>query len=178
MKRETLFHPRCRAAALFACAALFAATAAPAQAIENAAAPADTDEYALELDRYYIGAAPMLVLPQGGAEMRRVAGATIRGGIYLDEFLAAEFAAAWCEDVAMVYGGFLWHWWGYERLDPFFTIALADWIEKAAGPALGAGTFFHLDDHWSLRFDFSALSAVEHDCEMVYSLSLGIQRSW
>ena len=68
----------------------------------------DGDEYAMELDRWYAGASAVMALPQGGAHMRRVGGASARAGYYLDEFLSAEFEAAWCEDVAAVSGGFLW----------------------------------------------------------------------
>lgn len=138
---------------------------------------AEDEDDVFELDRWYAGAGATLVLPQGGGEMRRLGGATARFGYYVTEFWALDFAADWCEDHAAVSGGALWHWWGYERFDPFFTFGLRDWIETDAGPYGGAGAFYHLDDHWSLRFDFSAMLGVENG-EMVYSLCAGIQRSW
>ena len=137
----------------------------------------EEDEYAMELERWNAGAGAALLLPQGGSRLRRAGGAEAHVGYYMTEFWSAEVAAAWCENLAALSGGFLWHWWGYERLDPFFTFGLRDWIDKDCGPYGGAGTFWHLDDHWSLRFDASGMFAIEHP-GMAYSLSLGIQRSW
>lgn len=130
-----------------------------------------------ELDRLYAGGGATLALPQGGGATRRLGGATLRAGYYLTEFWALEVEAAWLEDVAAVSGGALWHWWGYERLDPFFTFGLRDYVERDCGPCAGVGAFWHLDDHWSLRADASAMLGVEA-CAMLYSLTFGIQRSW
>ena len=137
----------------------------------------EEDEYAMELERWSAGAGATLLLPQGGSRLRRAGGAEARVGWCLSEFWTAEVSAAWCEDMCAVSGGFLWLWWGYERLDPFFTFGLRDWIDRDCGPYGGAGAFWHIDDHWSLRFDASAMYALEHP-GMAYSLSLGVQRSW
>ena len=141
-----------------------------------AATASDYDE-ACGFDRCYAGGAATLALPQGGGPVRRLGGASARAGFYLTEFWAVEAEAAWLENVAAVSGGALWHWWGYERLDPFFTFGLRDFIERDCGPCGGAGAFWHLDDHWSLRCDASAMLGVQEGA-MVYSLSLGVQRSW
>lgn len=137
---------------------------------------AESDSF--ELDRWYAGAGAALVLPQGGAGFDRVAGALVNAGFYMNEFWALEVEGAWCENRSAVAAGFLWHWWGYERIDPFFTFGACDWIDTDFGPRGGLGTFYHLDDHWSLRFDSTATMGVSQGCNFLYQFSLAIRRSW
>ena len=84
----------------------------------------------------------------------------------------------------------LWHlqgWslygdlFGYSRFDPFFTAGARGWIGGSGGrvgPAAGVGTFWHLPDEWSLRFDAAATLGLDTETEVVYSLSAGVQRSF
>ena len=129
-------------------------------------------------DRFYVGAGAMLVLPEGGSQMRRLGGAAARGGYYLTEFWSAEAEAASLENFAGLSASVLWHWWGYERLDPFFTFGVKGWIghgKDQLGPKAGIGSFYHLTDSWSLRFDADATLGLETETETVYSVSAGFQ---
>lgn len=130
------------------------------------------------LDRWFCGAAGSLALPQGGAEPRRAGGGAVRAGYYLNEFWALEAEGSLLENQQVLGGDVLWHWWGYERLDPFFTFGARCWIGADSGPSGGLGTFYHLDDHWSLRFDVHSTLGVESGASMIYQFSFGVQRSW
>lgn len=134
---------------------------------------------AYEFDRFYAGLAETVVLPQGGGRMSDHTGAALRMGCYLAEMWAVEAEAAWVADRAGLGVKAVWHWWGYERLDPFFTFGARGWInEGQVGPAGGIGTFYHLTDSLSLRFDADATLGLDTSVEMVYSLSAGIQWSF
>lgn len=131
-----------------------------------------------DFERWYADAQATLLLPQGGSAMRRLGGATARLGYYADDFLAVEASASWMEDAAGLSLRGLWHWWGYEKFDPFFTFGAAGWIDGDVGPSLGWGAFWHFDDDWSLRFDADATLGLDSGASMVYSLSLGVQRAF
>ena len=118
----------------------------------------------------YVGVAAAITLPQGGSSMRRLGGGALRAGWYFDEFLALEGEVDWLENAA-----------GYSRFDPFFTAGARGWIGGSAGqvgPSAGVGTFWHLTDEWSLRFDAAATLGLDTATEVVYSLSVGVQRSF
>lgn len=152
-------------------------TSRPAQAAESVDFAAEAYEY----DRFAVGTAVQMVLPlpQGGQKMSRRTGAAARIGYYLTEMLAVEGEAAWLEDCTGLSVKGLWHWWGYERLDPFFTFGVRGWFNHGqVGPIGGVGAFYHLNDNWSLRFDADATLGVESDVGMVYGFSLGIQRTF
>lgn len=153
-------------------AAVFAMFSALAQSEEF-----EEGDY-FELDRWSFGVASALELPQGGAHFNRKAGLAIRCGYAIDDFWNLEAMGEWCENRYALSAGALWLWWGYERLDPFFTFGLKDWIKTDWGAYLGIGTFWHIDDHWSLRADITPMLGVEDGCNMIYSFTLGIQRSW
>ena len=136
------------------------------------------EEETYEFDRYYVGAAGTLVLPQGGGKMRRLGGAAARAGYYLTEMLAVEGEAAWAEDACGLAVRGLWHWWGYERLDPFFLFGAKGWINGDVGPDLGLGAFYHLTEALSLRADAEATLGLDTGAKMEYSLSLGLQYSF
>ena len=138
---------------------------------------ADAGQY--DYDRWSVGIIGQMAFPQGGSCMARRAGAGLRLGYYVTEMLAIEGEATWLEDhVGLACKG-LWHWWGYEQVDPFFTFGVRGWLDNGqVGPVVGLGTFYHLDDAWSLRFDADATLGLETDCEMVYSLSVGLQRTF
>lgn len=136
----------------------------------------------------YVGLSGSLVLPQGGGDMRRLGGATVRFGGYLTDDWALEGAAAWMENRAGLAVGALWHWhgceefnrlFGYERLDPFFTFGVKGWLDHGeAGPSAGLGALYYLSDDWALRCDAEATLGLEREVEMVYSLSAGLQYSF
>ena len=144
------------------------------------AAEAEFEDETCELERWYVGSAATVVLPQGGSRLRRVGGAALRGGYYLDEFWAVEGEASWLEDSAGLAADVLWHWWGYERLDPFFTVGARGWIGRSGqvGPKVGVGSFYHLSDSWSLRFDADATLGLDTRRSVDYTLSLGVQYSF
>ncbi|MBR4353865.1 MAG: hypothetical protein IKP97_01015 [Kiritimatiellae bacterium] len=124
----------------------------------------------------YLGANGSLQLPQGGGDMARRGGGAIMAGWYASDFWAIEGEAGWMERQASLAVKGLWHWWGYERFDPFFTFGARGWFPKGeAGPCAGTGFFYHLTDHWSLRADAEATLGLERDVEMVYMLGAGVQ---
>ena len=119
-----------------------------------------------------------MMLPQGGGDAHRRAGGEARFGYYLDEFTLLEASISRLENVSGVSCDVLWHWWGYERLDPFFTFGGSCFVDEDWGPLLGTGTFYHLDDHWSLRFDFTPTLGLRRTPEMYYTFSIGIRRTF
>ncbi len=131
-----------------------------------------------DFERWYAGSKAVAVFAQGGAEMRNCCGAGAYAGYYIGDFTAAEVSGALLENRAGVSFRFLWHWWGYEKFDPFFTLGANGFIKGEAGPSFGWGTFWHFNDNWSLRFDSDATLGVEGEDEMVYTLSAGVQYSF
>ena len=105
---------------------LISAFAAILASLAFADAASDYDEACAGFDRFYIGAATVGVLPQGGSRMSPRTGAAIRAGNYIDEMWAIEGEAGFAGDHLAFAAKALWHWWGYERLDPFFTFGAAD----------------------------------------------------
>ncbi len=151
--------------------ALFAALALAALAGEDEGV--DWAEY--DWPRWYCGAGAALAVPQGGMKLERSAGAEARLGYYADDFLAVEASAAWLERGAAFGLNGLWHWWGYEKFDPFFTFGAKGWTEGALGPSAGWGCFWHFDDCFSLRFDLGAMLDLEGEKGMVYGFALAVQ---
>ena len=151
---------------------------------------AGEDAGEIGFDRWYVGAAGEMMLPQGGSRLRPVGGAAIRGGYYLTEDIALEGEAAWLEDSVGLGADVLGHWqgwkpysdlFGYSRFDPFFTLGVRGWIGRPGGqvgPRAGLGAFYHLTDSWSLRFDADATLGLETSREMLYTLAVGIQYSF
>jgi hypothetical protein len=128
--------------------------------------------------RFYVGSAGTIVLPQGGSDIGRLGGGALRAGYYLTEFWAVEAEAALLENAAGYGARVLWHWWGYERFDPFFTGGAKGFAGRGCdevGPALGVGAFYHLTDRVSLRFDAESMLALDDGSEVDYSLAFGIQ---
>lgn len=143
-----------------------------------------------DFDCGYVGAVAMLTLPQGGSCLHHIGGAALRGGYYLTEDWAVEGEVAWLEDSAGLSLAALGHiqgWslygdlFGYSRFDPFITLGAKGWLGRAdgqVGPKAGLGAFYHLTDEWSLRADADATLGLETNCEMLYSLSIGVQYSF
>ena len=144
-------------------------------------------EEEVSFDRWYVGAAGQMMLPQGGSKMHHIGGAAVRGGYYLTENLAIEGEAAWMENAAGLSVQALGHFqgwslygdlFGYSQFDPFVTLGAKGWIGHGAGqvgPKAGLGAFYHLTDEWSLRADADATLGLETNCEMLYSISIGLQ---
>ena len=138
-------------------------------------------------DRWYVGLAGQLMLPQGGSRMHHVGGVAVRGGYYITEDWALEGEASWLEDAAGLSAALLGHFqgwdlygdlFGYSRFDPFVTLGAKGWIGRGSGqvgPKAGLGAFYHLTDEWSLRADADATLGLETNCEMLYSISVGFQ---
>ena len=141
-------------------------------------------------DQWYAGVSGSLLLPQGGSRMHRLGGAALRIGRYLDDNWAVEGEAAWLEDAAGLSAAALGHFqgwslygdlFGYSRFDPFVALGARGWIGRNSGqvgPKAGLGAFYHLTDEWSLRADADATLGLETNCEMLYSLSVGVQYSF
>ncbi len=171
-----------RIAAVAALAASFVAFGASAQDVER-----EEDDSA----GVYVGVAGAMTLPQGGSDrMRRLGGAAVRAGWYLDEFWAVEGEAAWLENAAGFAAQGLWHWqdaeaygrlFGYSAFDPFFTFGARGWLGHGIGqigPKAGVGAFWHLTDNWSLRAEADATLGLDTDVEVHYTLSVGVQYSF
>ena len=136
----------------------------------------------------YLGAGGAIVLPQGGSDLRRVGGVSLRVGADVAEDFAVEGEAAWLEDSAGLAVDALVHaqaWsvygdlFGYSAFDPFVTVGARGWLGGRGGgqvgPQAGVGAFYHLDDHWSLRADANATLGLETNVEVLYAISVGIQ---
>ena len=135
--------------------------------------PYDYVEY--DYEHWSFSTQATLVLPQGGAKLHRLGGATVRVGYYVDDAWMLEGSASWLEDAAGLGVHGLWHWWLYEPFDPFFTIGADGWIDGGVGPSLGWGCFWHFDDNWSLRADANATLDIDGTNEMIYTFALGLQ---
>ena len=64
-------------------------------------------------DRWTVGLAGQMMLPQGGSRMHHVGGGALRGGYYLTEDWAIEGEAAWLEDAAGLSAAALGHFQGW-----------------------------------------------------------------
>ena len=146
------------------------------------------DDEEISFDRWYVGLAGQMMLPQGGSKMHHIGGAALRGGYYMSESWAFEGEVAWLEDAAGLSAAALGHFqgwdlygdlFGYSRFDPFVTVGAKGWIGRGScgqvGPKVGLGAFYHLTDSWSLRADADATLGLETNCEMLYSISIGFQ---
>lgn len=87
-----------------------------------------------------------------------------------------------------VYGAFLdglYHFNRYERFDPYLAAGIGYYRAKdkifcdgdefsVAGPRVGGGMMYHLNDRWSLRADARAFMPVEDDCAFIYTADAGV----
>ena len=138
------------------------------------------------MDTAYVGATGTLSFRQGGG---RVGGGDIRIGAELSDVLSPELDAGWHENSAFLALRDIVHFsafdlydrfFGYSRFDPFFMLGGGGWVGgfRQYGPLAGIGTFWHLDDNWSVRVDASAMLGLDGECEMLYSVSAGLQYSF
>ena len=136
------------------------------------------EEYAY--DRWLVGGTGGVLLPQGGGDLRRLGGGGARVGYYFAEMAAVEIEGVAFENTTGLAVRGLWHWWGYERLDPFFTYGVRGWIGDSGevGPSAGLGAFWHLTEAWSLRADADFTLGLESDVEVGHVLSLSLLRSF
>lgn len=143
---------------------------------------------ACAFDRWYVGGAGTVVLPQGGARMRQLCGGAARFGYYVTETFALDGEAAWVENRTGLSAKALrhlqgWEFWGklfgYERFDPFLTVGVKGWIDHGqVGPVFGLGALYYLTDSWALRADADLTLGLDSAAETVHSLSLGLQYSF
>jgi len=132
----------------------------------------------------YVGAEGALLLPQGGAGMRRAGGAALRCGAYVSESWAVECEASLLENYAGVGAGMLGHWsgwslydrfFGYSAFDPFVVFGARLMSGGHAGPSAGVGAFYHLGESWSVRAQGEAMLDLHDGAEADYRLSVGLQ---
>ncbi|MBO5751122.1 MAG: hypothetical protein J6R80_01810 [Kiritimatiellae bacterium] len=142
-----------------------------------------------ELPSFYIGASGAMTLPQASSgNMRTIAGASLRSGLYCSDFIAVECEAASMENMAGFTLQGLWHWqgaelynrlFGYSSFDPFFTLGARGWLGSdggQVGPKIGTGTFWHLTEEWSLRADADVALCLDGGEWAAFTLSVGFQR--
>lgn len=148
---------------------------------------------------HYVSAAAGVLLPGDGAKLDPAAAVRLGAGYYTTDTFAWEGGLSYvprargAKDgsgaILGVGAGGLWHWWGFERLDPFFTFGAEAMFSEthpfgdsshrsAIGPYLGAGTFWHLSETAGLRFESRMLLGVDGPCEILYSVAAGLQFGW
>lgn len=161
---------------------MFFAGMALGAALTATAAEDDYLEFAEvgEYEHFYADAQATLVLPEGGRgeRMRRLGGATVRFGGYISDAWALEGAAGLHENRGYGAAGVLWHWWLYEKFDPYLRLGAAVWAPGTAGPMAGWGCFWHFDDYWSLRADVDWTLGIDSGCTGVFAFSFGLQYSF
>lgn len=136
-------------------------------------------------DEWYVQGSAQIVLPQGGARMRRLGGGAARAGRYVTDSLAVECEAAWLENNAALAARAIWHLhgfkefdmlFGYERFDPFLSAGARGWFHDGqVGPSAGIGAYYYLTDDLALRFDADATLGLDTHAETVYTISAGVQ---
>lgn len=137
---------------------------------------------------YYATISSSVVLPRESSGMRDKVGATVNFGVYLTDRFAFEFETGIFEDKPSLAIRSVCHFgawkefdllFGCERFDPFFALGAAGWFNEGQyGPSVGVGAYYYLSDFWALRFEGGSLLALNKDTSVVYSLSVGIQRTF
>lgn len=134
-----------------------------------------------------VGLSGRMLLPQGGARMRRLGGGALTAACGLSGAWSLEGLVGAGEDCAELRVGLLGRWtgwdlydrfFGFSPFDPFVTVGAGGWVGSdrgQVGPSAGLGAFYHLDDHWSLRADATLTLGLDAKAEALYSLSCGIQ---
>ena len=154
--------------------------------------------------RSYVGVAGGMLMPGGGASVRRAADVAVRVGTAWSDYAEVELEAACApnastraghEALSGVAARLVMHmngWeafdklFGCERFDPFVTVgaatrfgarhAFADGSHRTAtGPTVGVGAFYHLTDSLDLRFDAQAMLGIDSPCSEMYTVCIGIQ---
>lgn len=135
----------------------------------------------------FLGVEGEMLLPQGGASLGRRAGATLTAGTSLSDFWAVEGRLGVLDNAASFGANLLGHlstfsvydrFFGFSPFDPFFTLGARGILcdhRGQVGPAVGAGAFYHLSEHWSLRADASAFLGLDTSREVFFTLACGVQ---
>lgn len=131
----------------------------------------------IDLERWCLGASATTLLPQNGLHPAHRDGASLSLSYYANDFWAFTGEAATFGGTTGFGAGALWHWWGYERFDPFFTFGARGWLPGGVGPAGGIGAFFHLDEKWSVVLSADATLDLDGENGMIYTVSLGLRCS-
>lgn len=136
----------------------------------------------------YVGASGLLMLPQGGARVSHLGGASLRYGRYLTTTWAFEGEVASLENRAGLAVRTIWHlqgWetfgrlFGYERLDPFLSAGVSGFLPAGdVGPSVGLGTFYYLSEVWAVRALGAYTLGLDGNPESYFQLSLGVQFSF
>lgn len=130
---------------------------------------------AIDFEPWSVGTAVTTVLPQHGIRPAHRTGGAVNVGYYVDEFLAFTGEVSCFGNVNGIGVGGLWHWWGYERFDPYFTFGARGWLHGGLGPCGGVGAFYHLTDSWSLTFTADATLDLDGANGMIYTISAGVR---
>ncbi len=125
------------------------------------------------------------VFPQGGGDMRHLAGAVVRvGGNVTDCFSCFYEVAALENQCGLAIRGNWslqsWDWFGkmfgYERFDPFVSLGVRGWLPQGdVGPCVGLGFLYYLDNRWAIRCDADVTLGLESEVETIHSVSVGVQ---
>ena len=157
--------------------------------------------------RSYVGVAGGMLMPGGGASVRRAADVAVRLGTAWSDYAEVELEAACApnastraghEALSGVAARLVMHmngWeafdklFGCERFDPFLTVgaatrfgarhAFADGSHRTAtGPTVGVGAFYHLTERLSVRAEARAALCCDSPCGMLYGVFAGLQYSF
>ena len=150
-------------------------------------------------DRWYAGISGDVFLPGGGNSLKRAGGVSALVGYEVSDSWNVEALVMSIPNAASSHGGNsalngfalqgAWHFWGYERVDPFFTFGVQslfssdhvfadDSRRSAIGPTLGFGLAYHLTDNLSLRADARSMVSIDSPSGIAFSISGGLQWSF
>jgi outer membrane protein OmpA-like peptidoglycan-associated protein len=79
----------------------------------------------------------------------------------------------------------LYHFDRFNRIDPYLAAGVGYYRANDrvfndgddfsfAGPRLGGGVMYHLNDRWSLRADGRVFNSLQDDCEFIYTADAGV----
>ena len=129
----------------------------------------------IDLVPWNLGVSATTLLPQNGIRPAHRTGGAVNLACYLNDFWSVTGEVACFGDTTGLGAGALWHWWGYERFDPFFTFGAKGWLTGGIGPSGGVGAFFHLDERWSLFLSADATLDLDGRNGMIYTVSAGVR---
>ncbi len=135
-----------------------------------------------DFDAFYVGSSVGAFMPDGAARPRNATQVAARAGWYSSDTLAWEASLGSnlrgkAGNVAAGSLGLLWHWWGFERFDPFFTCGIG-FARRSFGPGGGVGAFWHMTERASLRFGYGMVLDAADGCAPLHSIEAGIQFSF
>lgn len=133
----------------------------------------------------FIEPVAQFVFPQGGGDLRYLAGAAVRVGGNVTDYYSCFYEVAALENkcglaVRCNWSMQSWEWFGkmfgYERFDPVVSLGVRGWLPQGdVGPCVGWGFLYYLDNHWAIRCDADVTLGLESELETIHTVSVGLQ---